>query len=69
MIAAGGEKEEGEKVVLKICQAAELNPGLQRGRQEHWPLNQGGLLKTGVALILCYVMLCYFILCAYDDMN
>ena len=49
MIATGGGggEEEGEKVVLKICQAAELNPGLQRGRQGHWPLYQGGLLKVG----------------------
>ena len=34
-IATGGEEEEGEKVNLKICLAGELNPGLQRERQEH----------------------------------
>ena len=45
MIATGGEGEEGEKVKLKICQAWELNPGLQCERQEHWPLYQGGLIE------------------------
>ena len=37
--------EEGEKVRLKNCLAGELNPGLQRERQEHWPLYQGGLMN------------------------
>ena len=46
MISTGGEGEEREKVNLKIFQAGELNPGLQRERQEHWPLYQGGLLIT-----------------------
>ena len=31
----GEEGEEGEKVNLTICLARELNPGLQRERQEH----------------------------------
>ena len=35
----GGEGEEGEKVIMKNCQAGELNPGLQRERR-------GGLMKT-----------------------
>ena len=40
MILTGGEGEVGEKVNLKICLAGELNPGLQRERQD-----KGGLLK------------------------
>ena len=35
MIGTGGEGEEREKVILKICPAGELNPGLQRERPEH----------------------------------
>ena len=45
MIVTGGEGEEGEKVNLKISLAGELNLGLQRERQEHLPLYQGGLIK------------------------
>ena len=41
MIATGGE---GEKVNLKNCLAGELNPGLQREKQEHGPLYQGGMI-------------------------
>jgi hypothetical protein len=35
VIVTGGEGEEGEKVILKICLAGELNQGLQRERREH----------------------------------
>ena len=35
VILTGGEEEEGEKVNLKICLAGELNPNVQRERQEH----------------------------------